>query len=300
MSTLCLACCSTILSKHQGLYQTTCCNKPICTACLQANPRLKYYTPCLSCGGGVDVVGLSSKIGETSAYKSPYTEQLKQEETAFVIGGDDEDDDQEVADGTNQLEVGERDHPVHAEMQEDQNLINGPAAEDASSKVPAKYWLRKGDTLHGIALRFKLNSREICKLNNLPMSTLSTTPHLLHTRSFIMLSSTSTDPEPSSPDADERERRRKSERAAKQFQFVTKELDWRVAKAYVALAEDQTLEEDYTMKRKEAGLPTLRSNRETSAVGAVQRYLDDAEWEEEQIRSGVQPRISPFPFTSKT
>ncbi|KAG8825338.1 hypothetical protein FRC18_010289 [Serendipita sp. 400] len=53
------------------------------------------------------------------------------------------------------------------------------------------------------------------------------------------------------------------------------------------------------MKRKEAGLPIGRLDRETSAAGAVQRYLDDEEWEQEQLKSGAKPRIAPFPFVTK-
>ncbi|KAG8824308.1 hypothetical protein FRC19_002078 [Serendipita sp. 401] len=241
---------------------------------------------------------MSSKIGTKTAYRSPYTEQLKQEETAFVIGEDD-DDDQERVDETNQPQAQEETLLAKPESQSEQNATETQPMDDVDSKVPSKYWLRKGDTLHGIALRFKLNSREICKLNNLPPSTLSTTPHLLHTRSFIILRPATQEIEAPSPEAEERARRRKNERAAKQFQFVTKELDWRIAKTYVDLAEDQELGDDYEMKRKEAGLPIGRPDRETSAAGAVQRYLDDEEWEQEQLKSGAKPRIAPFPFVTK-
>jgi hypothetical protein len=138
----------------------------------------------------------------------------------------------------------------------------------------------------------------VCKLNGLPLSTLSTTPHLLHTRTFILLPPTDKKPPPPPPEAEEREEQRRKERAAKQFQFVTKEVDWGIAKAYVALADSVEADDDYGMKRKEAG----RSRMDISTTGgAVERYMDDDEWEEQQIKAGVAPRILPFPFfASKT
>ena len=91
----------------------------------------------------------------------------------------------------------------------------------------------------------------------------------------------------------EHEERRRKERAAKQFQFVTKEVDWGIAKAYVALADSEEADDDYGMKRKEAGRPRIEVG---TAGGAVERYLDDEEWEQEQIQAGFQPRTMPFPF----
>jgi hypothetical protein len=115
----------------------------------------------------------------------------------------------------------------------------------------------------------------------------------LHTRSFIILPPTDRQPPPPPPDAEEREERRKRERAAKQFQFVTKEVDWGVAKTYVALADDPDLDVAYGMKRKEMGRPSTGDNRTGMAVD---QYLDDEEWEREQLKSGITPKVAPFPF----
>ncbi|KIM33391.1 hypothetical protein M408DRAFT_60834 [Serendipita vermifera MAFF 305830] len=165
--------------------------------------------------------------------------------------------------------------------------------EPTETSGPAKYWLKKGDTLHGVALRFKVDGREICRLNGLPPSTLSTTPHLLHTRSFILLPPTDRKPPPPPPEAEAREEQRKKERAAKQFQFVTKEVDWRIAKAYVALADIDDIDDEYGMKRKEAG----RARPQSGTAGtAVERYMDDDEWERDQLQAGLSPRIPQFPF----
>jgi len=108
-----------------------------------------------------------------------------------------------------------------------------------------------------------------------------------------MLPPTDKKPPPPPPDAEEREERRRKERAAKQFQFVTKEVDWGVARTYVALADNNEMDDDYGLKRKEAGRPVADTG---TTGGAVERYLDDDEWEIQQIKAGVPPRILPFPF----
>jgi hypothetical protein len=140
-------------------------------------------------------------------------------------------------------------------------------------------------------------AREICKLNILPFTTLSTTPHILHTRTFILLPPAGK-PSPSPPaDIEEREAQRRRERAAKKFQFVTKEVDWEIAKTYVALAEDTEVNNDYGLKRKEAG--HALASKDTTGE-AIDSYLDDLEWENNQVSAGFAPRIAPFPYVVDT
>jgi hypothetical protein len=50
-----------------------------------------------------------------------------------------------------------------------------------------QYWLRPNDTLTSLCLRFRVNAQTVCKLNDLPLSTATTTPHLIHTRQFLLL-----------------------------------------------------------------------------------------------------------------
>ncbi|EGN98874.1 hypothetical protein SERLA73DRAFT_136888, partial [Serpula lacrymans var. lacrymans S7.3] len=96
---LCLACSSSLppRSKHvvgntdNDIFITSCCNRPICPSCLSANPRLRRYNPCLSCLGGVDVVGTAS--GLVSATKTPNIDGAVRDEDNFVIGDDDDDID---------------------------------------------------------------------------------------------------------------------------------------------------------------------------------------------------------------
>ena len=134
----------------------------------------------------------------------------------------------------------------------------------------------------------------MCRLNNLPTTTLSTTPHILHTRTTILLPPTSEIP-PEGPGSAEA---RRVERAEKQFQMVTKETDWRVAKAYVALAQDPPYppakEKPENWERRPGG------SRQTSIPesDAIEQYFEDAEWEEQERRNRPSPVIQKFPWGS--
>jgi hypothetical protein len=136
----------------------------------------------------------------------------------------------------------------------------------------------------------------LCRMNDLPASTLRTTPHLLHTRTVLRLPPSARLPPPSAPldptANAERAARISRERAAKRLQTVTKETDWRIAKAYVALAGDA--DDDVAQSKenvsKKAPLPSSMDSR------AVDQYLDDEEWEAQERREGRSVHIPRFPF----
>ena len=72
--------------------------------------------------------------------------------------------------------------------------------------------------------------------------------------------------------------------------MVTKETDWRVAKAYVALAEDV----DPLSLAKEGSSKKVQPD--SSVEGrAMEQYLDDEEWETQQRREGREAHIPRFP-----
>ena len=144
---------------------------------------------------------------------------------------------------------------------------------------------------------------ELCRLNGLPTTTLSTTPHLLHTRTTILLSPTSKPP-PEDPVLGEA---RRIERAERRLQTVTKEIDWRVAKAYVAIAQDSDPSEGSEKKsgKYEGGLrktPILESEGSSQGSAleneAIDRYLDDGEWEEQERKEGRGLMVQKFPWGS--
>ncbi len=63
----------------------------------------------------------------------------------------------------------------------------GPSSSRPGDGSTRQYWLRKTDTLQSISIRFAVSTNELCLLNSLPRAVLSTSPHLLHTRSFILI-----------------------------------------------------------------------------------------------------------------
>ncbi|KAG9224871.1 hypothetical protein CCMSSC00406_0001978 [Pleurotus cornucopiae] len=233
--------------------------------------------------GGVDAVA-----SNRSQRPNNITGAVRDEDT-YVIGDDDEDPD---SDPDND---GHRRTPPP--------VYQAQAPEDDPDPVQATfagndslYHIKHGDTLHGIAFKLGVDARELCRVNNLPPSTMNTTPHLLHTRTSLTLPGATRIDIVKSPDEVkrdvERRQRRDRECAAKRLQVLTKELDWHTAKAYVALADDPELVAQEAAKAKEMG-----ENINTSLEGlAVAQYLDDDEWEqtERQARASTskQPTVS--------
>ncbi|KAJ7903642.1 hypothetical protein B0H14DRAFT_950822 [Mycena olivaceomarginata] len=287
MSALCLACSSSLPPKSaEPLFTTACCSQPICHVCIQANPRLARYNPCLACLGGVAVVdaGRSSSISKQLAPLARNLDGALRDEDTFAIG-DDEDDDSDPSE-------------LPQYSAEPPTAPAAVPAESSPAAAPSEYYIKRGDTLQGIALRFGVDGRTLCRLNNLPPSTLSTTPHLLHTRTSLALPPSAlaklraSDAAPVSP---AEARAREVSRAGKRLQTLTKETDWHVARAYIALAEDPEDAASFALKQKELGAPAAAASSSLAAV-AADRYLDDLEWEAEQLRAGSAARIDPFPI----
>ncbi|KAJ7931419.1 hypothetical protein B0H13DRAFT_2227942 [Mycena leptocephala] len=282
MTTLCLACSSSLPPKStQPIFTTPCCSRPICPQCISANPRLARYNPCLACLGGVGV------RQQLTAPTSRNVDGAVRDEDTFVLG-DDEDDDQEPTDPQ---------PPATAPVE----------SSPETPATPSKYYIKRGDTLQGIALRFGLDAsgRALCRLNNLPPSTLSTTPHILHTRAFLSLPPSAhaklqaSDIAPSEGSAEEqraREVSRTRERAGKRLQTLTKEVDWRVAHAYVALADDPDEAAAFARKQKELGAPAAAP---LDAV-AVDHYLKTSNGRRSSLRRrGPSIPKFPIPATSR-
>ncbi|OAX41162.1 hypothetical protein K503DRAFT_798195 [Rhizopogon vinicolor AM-OR11-026] len=295
-TTLCLACSSSLPPKSdQDLFITECCDRPICPACIGSNPRLRRYNPCLSCLSGVGVLGSTSSRARIHAVNNG--PGIVQDEDVFVLGDDEDDEDeaQELGSVTSSSAIVppayQSAFSSSSSLTSESTLIS--QANDTPSGhtevvvtgeqcIPSKYYINPSDTLQGIALRYAVNGRELCRLNNLPPSTLSITPHLLHTRTYIILPP-SVKSLSATQDADKAaEVRRVRERAEKRLQMLTKEVDWRVAKAYVALADDPDEEAAYGAKYKETG----EIGVSTLEARATDQYLEDQEWEEQQRRAG--------------
>ena len=128
-------------------------------------------------------------------------------------------------------------------------------------------------------------------------------PHLLHTRVFLLLPP-DTKPHPLLKQDTEDEESKADivrKRAEKKLQILTKEADWRIAKAYVALAENDHEGREGLDPRKETqgktagarsgGAARMLENR------AIDSYLDDANWEESERQAGRGVFVPKFPLS---
>jgi hypothetical protein len=89
--------------------------------------------------------------------------------------------------------------------------------------------------------------------------------------------------------------RRTRERAAKRLQTLTKEVDWQVAEAYVALADDPEELELAIGKRKESGYTAAGKSHSDLERVALDWYLDDDSWEAAERREGRGVELKSFP-----
>ncbi|KAG2140081.1 hypothetical protein DEU56DRAFT_735311 [Suillus clintonianus] len=300
---LCLTCSSSLLPKYDlDLFMTECCGRPICPACINSNPRLRTYNPCLSCLGGVNVVSSASARRICVANNSTV-----RDEDIFILGDEEEDEDEahelasvspisDPAPPSYSLAVSSTpsltSESILLTQTSDASPGHAEVAATGEQCIPSRYYINPRDTLQGISLRYGVNGRELCRLNNLPPSTLSTTPHLLHTRTFIILPPSAKSLSVTR-DADlDAGVRRVREKAEKRLQMLTKEVDWRVAKAYVSLADDPDEEAMYGRKYKETG----SIGTSTLEARAADQYLEDQEWEEEQRRAGKRISVKSLPL----
>lgn len=126
-------------------------------------------------------------------------------------------------------------------------------------------------------------------MNRLPISTLSTTPHLLHTLPFLLLpphASPSTSTTPLLPPAEERRRL-----IVRRFQVQTRCAEYSVAKTYVDQVFEKRREEAEFVKanrdaRRPAGTTDVLEEELEREGGeleeACEAYLADERWEKEQ------------------
>lgn len=122
------------------------------------------------------------------------------------------------------------------------------------------------------------------------MSTITTSPQLLHTLTKLLLPPETRVPSP--PPSPESLRRKELERIGKRIQLVTKETDHRVVKTYADLAED---DDDLEFNKAEKLISKASETIEDRAIG---RYCDDDAWEQEMKQHGADGHISGFPCFS--
>ncbi|KAI9511848.1 hypothetical protein F5148DRAFT_1168202 [Russula earlei] len=211
---LCLACSSSLPPRlwkrtHEGaqsgstspgsssaVFLTRCCGRPICPSCLALNPRLARYDPCLACLGGVGAVSEKVRGQYQAASFNVNVDGAIRDEDVFVVGDEDEDESAEIHVGESTKTPGATEPPSEVAKHAQHDISGGQAraspttpgeTPEGNQGSPGRYYIQPDDTLLGISLRLGVEGRTLCKLNDLPPSTLRTTPHLLHTRTFLVL-----------------------------------------------------------------------------------------------------------------
>ncbi|CCF53619.1 hypothetical protein NDA11_002608 [Ustilago hordei] len=163
--------------------------------------------------------------------------------------------------------------------------VNPHSTDFASSEAPSssrpgdgqtrQYYVGKTDTLQSIAIRFSVSTNELCLLNSFPRAVLSTSPHLLHTRTFILIPAHAVEKQlASSPDLlsslegppqkSAKEKTTAARRTAEaKFRAVLAKggtgigetpADEKAARAYIGLAEDEFRFVDFGEGTGEDGL----------------------------------------------
>ena len=179
---------------EDDIFFTPCCGRPICPSCLSSNPRLRRYNPCLHCLGGVGVVGSSARLSPQrppvyrDASASPPPQNIDggvHDEDVFVLGDEDDEDDEtssplptsvarEDSPSESSCEPSTRhstppppytlESPSAPVSSESAHILEdvGDSAENLDSKpskatAPVKYYIKPGDTLLGISLRYDID-----------------------------------------------------------------------------------------------------------------------------------------------
>ncbi|KAI9461608.1 hypothetical protein BJY52DRAFT_187260 [Lactarius psammicola] len=287
------------------LFFTRCCGRPICPSCLTSNPRLARYNPCLFCLGGMGAVDPQRVDGSLAVCGQQQValnlDGAVRDEDVFVVGDEDVEEQVSETSGREAAQIPSTTAPPNAlpteltRRQPEHDVTGTPRGgseepPDGNRTSTGRYYIRPDDTLLGISLRLGINGRTLCKLNDLPTSTLNTTPYLLHTRAFLILPESHLRHATSAPSAEE-DARETRVRAQIALQHVTKETDWGIAKAYVALAEDSGSESDVMSLECEGEKEKLQSSNgrargTTLEERAVDLYLDDDEWEYRERAEG--------------
>lgn len=373
---LCLACSSTIQPniKPAAIYVHGCCSRPVCSGCLDQNPRLRTFCPicedakaAFRKGPRSDVTRVGEVVFDANAALEseelqaqddvpppPYS-QAKVDEGTFVVEDVEDEgtgDEAEARDGkmkkearpallTRQASKSAASAEVDVAPQTadtiptstsntegssglgafrrrvDPHTTSSASAEASSSSRATtgetrQYWLRKTDTLQSIAIRFNVSSNELCLLNSLPRAVLSTSPHLLHTRTFILIPAAAVEKQLATnpdlmqslngpPQKSAKEKTLAARRTAEaRFRATLAKgtgagetpADEKAARAYVGLAEDEVRWVDFGEGCDENGLPLTYEEDAYSKGKDAKRHADeDGDMKEAQMDTARRSRF---------
>lgn len=353
----------------------SCCCRPVCPECLQARPRLAFFCVlcegvhhAFRKGQRHDV----TRAGQT-IFDYECTEQQQEDEdlppytaSPFLIEKSPSrpallnlhSSTLSHSQPSSVHTQGAIDHGAHSsEKQASTSLRHSLASASSRSKVPAspsnssskntshhtvtdagltrQYWLRPNDSIVSLSLRFRVGTAMLCKLNDLPLSTASSTPHLIHTRDYILIPEEAIQNVLSTPDStmskeietalhgpapityaqrDMRARRH----AHSRFRALVAQnnpippgsaltqCDERAARVYISLMESELRDIDLDAKENYDGEAdalldaALLQKYDLIVKQALCRWEMDSDWEREQRVKGIEPSSLSMPLPTSS
>lgn len=133
------------------------------------------------------------------------------------------------------------------------------------------HYLKPEETLLGLSLKYGVEGPTLCRLNRLPISTLSTTPHLVHTLPFVLLPPGASPSTSTAPLLSPEEERRRL--ILRRFQTRTRCHDAKLAKFWIDQVFDQREQESrWVNLNREA---RSRGRKGTDSGGSVNDERED-------------------------
>ncbi|WWC93128.1 uncharacterized protein L201_008095 [Kwoniella dendrophila CBS 6074] len=221
----CQTCSSELTIQNQKIsFITPCCSTLICNNCINKNPRLKEYIPCLRCGDprtselkGSSSYNIKRNTNRNNQSQSNDTSSRdiigSQGEIVFEIGDsddDDDDDDDEVQEDLppnyDDILRSESDTTPNENVDHDDNkqsklndtiTRNTPELphqntelvdEDQYETVEITHKIQRNDTILSISRKYATDPHELLSLNNLPHTAITTNPRIIQTRKSLIIS----------------------------------------------------------------------------------------------------------------
>lgn len=217
-------------------------------------------------------------------YEEEVEEVAKEE---FIIGDEDDDEDEKV--DVDAVPTPDSPPPYY---EEGDVVVPAEKAEGGDRAQCSIHYIKPADTLAGLSLHYRCDGALLCRMNKLPTSTLSTTPHLLHTLPFLLLppSTTSSSLTPAHPPEIERQRL-----VLRRFQVRTRCADWAFSNAYVSAVFDRRKKEAEfvsanRMARGGAGDEIgIREGGELEE--AIADWEKDQKWEKDQMNTKGKGKV---------
>jgi hypothetical protein len=160
---LCLLCSSSIqfASKFATNHKkTSCCQRIICGTCVETKGRLASWEPCLACEGK-----WKTGKGKRSVTAGDGGREEGGREEQFVLG-DEDDEDEKDDEGLEAEKVESEDQEKAADLNDNGKDADDREVEDDGKKqddaqLARRHIVLKGETLMGIALKYRLDVRFI-------------------------------------------------------------------------------------------------------------------------------------------